>query len=85
MQDETVKVLYFAGARDAVGVGEEMLPVGTGTITVNELMDLLVARHPILGEYRGHVRLAVNCTFAGAADPVRAGDEVAIIPPVAGG
>jgi len=52
---------------------------------VATLLDRLCARHPELDAYRPIVRVAVNGVYAAASDPVAAGDEVALIPPVAGG
>ena len=53
--------------------------------TVGELLALLAARHAALGPLLKHLRVAVNQEFASPADKLQAGDEVALIPPVAGG
>lgn len=80
----TIKLLAFAGARDVLGAGELDLPLGA-PCTAADLLDDLCARYPALVPHRRSVRLAVNGTYAQASDPVRPGDEVAVIPPVAGG
>jgi len=48
-------------------------------------MTLLLSRYPALAPHRRSIRIAVNGTYAFATDPVRPGDEIALIPPVAGG
>lgn len=81
----TVRVLLFAAVRDLAGTGEMHLHVEGNATTVNAVMDELVRRVPALGDYRRALRLAVNGEYARGDDPVRPGDEVAVIPPVAGG
>jgi len=79
-----VRMLAFAGARDVVGAAEVELPLAS-PCTAAELLQEMCARYPGLEAYRTSIRLAVNGTYAAPHDPVRAGDEVALIPPVAGG
>ena len=78
-----LKILYFAAVRDLVGLaGEEVdLPVAT----VAELGRALSARHPGLAGRLKPVRFARNAAFAEPADALAEGDEIALIPPVAGG
>ncbi len=80
-----VKVLAFAGARELVGAAEVEVEVDPPHCTVAELMDRLCARYPGLESYRPIIRVAVNGDYATPSQPVVAGDEVALIPPVAGG
>lgn len=80
-----IRVLYFAVARDrAGGTSEERLELPAGA-TVAALAEALAGRHPDLAALGGHLRYAVNEAFAGPADPLHDGDEVALIPPVSGG
>jgi molybdopterin synthase sulfur carrier subunit len=81
----TLRVLYFAGLRDAVGLAEETVELPEGVRTVGALADHLALRHPAYGARRGHVRIARNEAFASDDEPVADGDVVALIPPVAGG
>ena len=53
--------------------------------SAGELLDEVCRRHPALLPWKGAIRVAVNGTYADAVDPVAPGDEVALIPPVAGG
>ena len=80
-----LRVLYFAGLRDAVGLAEETVEVPAAVRTVGALSDWLAARHLAYAERRGHVRIARNEAFACDDEPLAAGDVVALIPPVAGG
>jgi molybdopterin converting factor subunit 1 len=84
MTTDSVTVLYFAGARDAAGAEEEQLPVGE-SLTVARLLEQIFLRHPALAPHREHLRVAVNREFARDEDRVWPGDEIALIPPVAGG
>ncbi len=81
----TLRILYFAGLREAVGLSEETLEVPAGVGTVAALADHLAARHPAYAARRAHVRIARNEAFAGDQEAVADGDVIALIPPVAGG
>lgn len=80
----SVRVLAFAGVRDAVGMAEFELPLSAQT-TAAALLSSIVSQFPVLGPFQSMVRLAINGSYACAEDPVLPGDEVALIPPVAGG
>ena len=80
-----VRVLAFAGARDVIGAAELEHRLDEPSCTAGELMDALCARFPKLSAHRGCIRLAINGTYADDDQPVVQGDEVALIPPVAGG
>ena len=82
----SVKVLAFAGARDVLGTDELAVEVASlAAATAGGVMDVVVARHPDLGPHRPTICLAVNGEYVDDGQPVKAGDEVALIPPVAGG
>lgn len=79
----SVKVLLFASYADALGTSQLTMPVGEGT-TVRDLLSALALR-PGADRLPPSPLVAVNQCYASAGDRVRAGDEVAVIPPVAGG
>ena len=79
-----VKLLAFAGARDIVGQAELDFDLGDAR-EARAVMDRLCEAYPALVPHRRSLRLAVNGSYAADGDPVAAGDEVALIPPVAGG
>ena len=77
-----VTLRYFAAARDAAGTGRE---IGEGA-TVGAVLEGAVARHGGgLADVIGICRIWVNGEPAERSDPVAAGDEVALLPPVSGG
>jgi molybdopterin synthase catalytic subunit/molybdopterin synthase sulfur carrier subunit len=82
--EPTVRVLAFAGARDVLGAGELALRLDA-PCTAAALLERVCAEHPALAPYRRAIRVAINGTYAAPTDRVAAGDEVALIPPVAGG
>lgn len=84
MSGTVVRLLAFAGARDVIGSQEVDIALGAPCDTA-ELWALLLARFPALEPYKRSIRLAVNGTYAADGDRVSPGDEVALIPPVAGG
>jgi MoaE-MoaD fusion protein len=74
----------FAVVREILGRGDETLEVPAGT-RVGQLLDLVCARDPRLGRLRPLLRVARNQAMAADEALLEEGDEVAIIPPVAGG
>ncbi len=85
MASRVVNLLAFAGAREVVGQAQQKLELGADTHTAGQLMEQLCRHFPDLVAYRAITRLAVNGRYAEDDAPVAHGDEVALIPPVAGG
>ena len=78
-----MRVLLFASYADAVGQSELTLELADGSLVsdvVSRVRELAGGRAlppaPLL---------AINASYALSSEVVRSGDEVAIIPPVAGG
>ena len=83
-----MKVLYFAWLRSRIGVSEEEVSPPPEVRDVAGLIDWLADRSPqhrAALEHRAVVKAAVNQAYARPSDPVAAGDEVALFPPVTGG
>lgn len=80
----TVRILLFAGLRERLRSDWVELELPEG-VTVAQLLAALGERHPALRELLPPCRVAVEQEFVGPEHPVRAGDEVAVIPPVSGG
>ena len=78
----TVTVLLFASYADALGPTVE-LQLGAEP-TVADVVQRLTSL-PAGGRLPPRPLVAVNQSYATYDHPVRAGDEVAVIPPVAGG
>jgi molybdopterin converting factor small subunit len=80
----SILLLAFGGTKTIVGQDEVAFPLDTAC-SVDGLLDALCAFYPRLAPQRRALRLAVNGAYAAAGDRVAPGDEVALIPPVAGG
>jgi sulfur-carrier protein len=75
-------IQYFAILREQRGVSQEKL--ATTAATPGALYDELRDRHHFTLP-ADRIRAAVNDTFVDASSPLRDGDRVVFIPPVAGG
>jgi molybdopterin converting factor subunit 1 len=78
-----IDVLLFAALKDELGpsVSVEV----DEPATVASLRRALEAVHAPIARFGVRARAAVNETWARESDAVRAGDTVALLPPVAGG
>jgi molybdopterin synthase sulfur carrier subunit len=83
----SVKILFFAGLREALGTGSESLALPAGIADVGALRDLLASRGQAWSALATtkNLRVAVNQQMVGLETPVKAGDEIAFFPPVTGG
>lgn len=79
-----VTVVAFGSAVSVLGWSRRTLEISTGA-RLAAVIEQLENECPRFVEGRGRVRYAVNEAYAGADTVLRAGDEVAIIPPVSGG
>ena len=79
-----VQVLYFAVFRERLRKDEDEIDLPEGA-TVAFAIDTLAALHPAIAQLRGRFRVAVNQEFVDNDHVIHAGDELALIPPVAGG
>lgn len=76
---------YFAAARELAGVSQERVALDAAQISLEALRRVLAQRHPGLAAYLPRMRLAINDELHPDGTHVRSGDEVAVLPPVAGG
>ena len=79
-----VRLLYFAVIRDLAGTSERELALSDGT-TAREVWEILRQAHPKLSAFTEPPMVAINETYAAPDATLRDGDELAFIPPVAGG
>ncbi len=77
-----VRVQYFAVLREEAGRSEEAL--STSANTMGELYEELRGRYGF-GLTRERLKVVVNEEFDEWSRPVREGDTIVFIPPVAGG
>lgn len=82
-----IKILYFAGLREAIGSPGEEIALPPDVSDVARLRAHLAARgEPWAPLARArNLRTAVNQRMVGDAAAVQDGDEVAFFPPVTGG
>lgn len=81
----SVRVLYFAGLREALGTGSETLELPPGVDSAGGLRDWLAGHGREVLASAKNLRCAVNQEMSGPDAVVRDGDEVAFFPPVTGG
>ncbi len=93
----SVSVLYFARARELVGVSSEYIEVlaegkageGRASVSLHQIRVQLVDLHPAIADVLSSpsTSLAVNCSYVDSEADARVfeGDEVAVIPAVSGG
>jgi len=79
-----VRLLFFAVLRDIAGSDEQELAVGEGT-TAGDVWESLRRTYARLAAYTQPPMIAINESYATPDAVLRDGDELAFIPPVAGG
>jgi molybdopterin synthase catalytic subunit len=79
-----IHVRYFAVVRERLGRDEDEVELPAGA-DVAAALDALGARHAALPPLRRYLQVAVNQETVGAGHALADGDELALIPPVAGG
>ena len=79
-------VLLFGTLKDAAGTDHILVTIpASSPMTVTGLLEHCSHQHPQIARWLPHVRVAVNLEYSGADKTLAAGDEIALIPPVAGG
>ena len=79
-----VRTLFFAAYRDLVGAAGVPVELPEGA-TVADLVASLRGRGHPFSSLPAEPAVAVNRAYAGPGERLGSGDEVAFIPPVAGG
>ena len=79
-----VHTLFFAAYRDILGASSLDVEVRDGA-TVGDLVAELRSRGAPFDSLPEAPAVAVNRVYASLSEPLSSGDEVAFIPPVAGG
>lgn len=83
----SVKVVFFARIREALGVDQLDLGIETEQPVVQDVLSLLVSRGEPWQQAlsSGQLLVAVNQEMTQLDQPLLEGDEVAFFPPVTGG
>ncbi len=84
MSSVSVQALFFAAYRDLLGTKVLSVELPEGA-TVDDLVVELRGRGAPFDALPREPAVAVNRHYAFPSEPLQAGDEVAFIPPVAGG
>jgi molybdopterin synthase catalytic subunit len=79
-----VTVRFFAGCRDATKTDTTIIELPAES-ALPDLKRILGRTYPSLARYLDRIRYSVNWEYVGSNATLRDGDEVALIPPVAGG
>ena len=79
-----VRLLYFAVLRDITGKSESELSLADGT-SAGDVWKSVREQYQQLAGYEQPPLIAINETYARPETLLRDGDELAFIPPVAGG
>ncbi len=79
-----IRTLFFASYKDLLGTGEVQVVLPEGA-TVSDLVSALRSRGGAFTVLPTAPAVAVNMTYTDPSSSLSDGDEVALIPPVAGG
>lgn len=83
-----IRILYFAGLREALGSASEMVILPAEVATAGALRAWLRERGGVWSEQLAEgraVRMSLDQAMAQSTTPLRSGAEVAFFPPVTGG
>ena len=84
MTTTKVRVLYFANARELASRRLESLTLPEG-MSLEKLVEHVFQLHPGLKPFRSTVRFSINRELVENSVIIRDGDEIGVLPPVAGG
>jgi molybdopterin converting factor subunit 1 len=79
-----IDILYFAVLRERLKCERETVELPEGA-DVGAARSVIATRHPEIASLMPQIASAVNRSFAGAQQVLKDGDELALLPPVAGG
>ena len=79
-----VRILFFGMLKDLLGRNREELELPEGS-AVTDVLTHYESQVPDLKKWLSSVALAVNQQYVGPHTKLKAGDEIALLPPVSGG
>ncbi len=79
-----VRVQFFSHLKDAAGAAEMECELSEGA-TVAQLLETLYARSPKLRAWDSSILVGAGVEFVERDHLLKAGEEIAIMPPVQGG
>lgn len=82
---QKIPVLLFAVLREKASTSTLDIEVPQGETTVAGLLSACAMQYPGLAPWLPYVKVAVNCAYATSETVIQPSDEIALLPPVAGG
>jgi molybdopterin converting factor subunit 1 len=79
-----IRILFFGILKDVVGRTQDELEMPEDS-SVADVLAYYELQFPSLRESLSSIALAVNQQYAGRQVKLKAGDEIALLPPVSGG
>jgi molybdopterin converting factor subunit 1 len=79
-----VNVLFFGQIKELLGRAQDSTEIAESSC-IADLFQQVAARNPTLQKFRSSVVASRNQEFASWDTLLRAGDEIAFLPPVSGG
>ena len=80
----TIRLLFFAQARERAGLGSAVLELPEGS-SVRDALARVRDRWPALIELMPHLAVAMNQRLVRSDEKILEGAELALLPPVSGG
>jgi molybdopterin synthase catalytic subunit len=79
-----IRVRLWGGLTEAAGLTEDVFDIDAAA-TAADVIALLEEKAPRLAGYRSATRIAINADIVGPETALKDGDELSLLPPVAGG
>lgn len=80
-----IEVVFFGRLKQDVGEKQKTLELQRNSLTIDELVDILIERYPVLEAQLATVAYAVNDELVESDYVLHDGDQAALLPPVSGG
>jgi molybdopterin synthase catalytic subunit/molybdopterin converting factor small subunit len=79
-----IAVMYLGATREISGCNQETIELPDAA-NLLDLQKIIIEKYPQIGKHKKSLRWAQNFEFANDDNTLQEGDEIALIPPVAGG
>ncbi|WP_339824202.1 MoaD/ThiS family protein [uncultured Parasphingorhabdus sp.] len=86
--DRSINLVYFAWVRERLGLDSEIISLGAGAETIDDVLNMLVERggaYPDVFSDVAKLRFALDQDYGTPDSPIGMAQELAIFPPVTGG
>ena len=80
-----VHVLFFASTRELTGLNKLDIEIEQQPFTTTDLKIMLQSRFPGLNFENSNINIAINRKYEKDEVALKDGDQIALIPPIAGG